>query len=529
MTIPRVVFLVPRRNDNGHRDEVWEYAKRRWQRYMPDVEIFEGHHDDGPFNRSAAVNRASDAAGDWDFGIVIDSDVLLSVSQVRAAIAKAQETGHVTWGHRRWRGIREDATKRIIADRYDPNQDLPADLDRDKLDLIVERTNPLSWSCCIVIPRSVWDDMGGFDERFQGWGFEDMAFQSVVCGLYGWERIEGDVIHLWHPRSEERIIKGETRDTATPEYVVNARLGRRYMVALRRDHQLHDRGDTPTTEEERQRDIRNLRADDAKYATVVKRLGLPDWSEWWPTLEELRDGAKAARGQASGAKVTLVVHTGGEAETWEERSRYLRESLASLASNVTGPIVQRVIFSDWHDRFQPELEAIAVEHGFYVVGGGHHGYIDSMRRKWEYLSKRARGDYIFATEDDFIYDRPVDLAPMLETLRENPGLAQIALLRGAYYAREHEAGGVLESLSTPIELVNHRDYPFVRHRDHWTANPALFRKAITKTAWPRSKSSERLFGDALLRDKDVAFAYWGSGEPWVTHIGAVKAALVGTY
>jgi hypothetical protein len=48
-----------------------------------------------------------------------------------------------------------------------------------------------------------------------------------------------------------------------------------------------------------------------------------------------------------------------------------------------------------------------------------------------------------------VYDRDVDLAAMIETLDEQPDVRQLALLRGPYYPREIEAGGVLESLSTP--------------------------------------------------------------------------------
>ena len=521
----KVVFLVPRRKDHGPRDKIWEYCRRRWQKYMPDVQVFEGHHDKGPFNRSAAVNRAAEAAGDWDIGIVIDSDVLLSISQVRAAIASAASTGRVTWAHRRWRGIREDATRRIVDDRHNRELDMPEELDRDELDLIVERTNPLSWSCCIAMPRKVFDDMGGFDERFRGWGFEDMAFQSVICGLYGWERIEGDVVHLWHPRSEERIKLGDTRDTATPEYVVNARLGRRYMVALRRDRKLHDRGDMPSSDEERTRDINNLIRDDMKYTKVAKALGLPDWSKWWPTLEELVEGAKAARGVEPQPTVTVVLRTGGEAAVWSERSEYLRQSLRSFSQNVAGPIVQKVIYSDWDPEFRPELEAIGAAHGFYVVGPRRHvGYAEAHRLLWKYLDGRAQGEYIFSIEDDFVYDRPVDLGPMLDALQEHPHLRQMALLRGAYYPREVEAGGVLQSLPTPVTLRNDRPHPFVEHRDHFTDNPSLFHKSLVSTPWPTGTSTERHFGNTILKNPDAAFAYWGSGDPWISHIGAVRAS-----
>jgi hypothetical protein len=522
----KATFLVPRREDNGHRDKVWQYARARWERYFPDIPIVEGHHpaDEGAFNRSRAVNRAADAAGAWDLGIVIDSDVMLKVSQARAAIERAADTGKVTWGHRRWRGISEAWTNRIVADR----RDLGPELDATDIDVLVERTNPVSWSCFQVFPRAVWDDMGGFDERFVGWGYEDMAVQSLVVGLYGHERIEGDVIHLWHPRSEERIVKGEPATTATADYNRNARWGRRYMVATRRLG-FHDRLEAADAAE-MERDINNLLRDDEKVAKRQSRDERKPFDGWWPTLEELRDGAKAFRAQASKAAeptVALIVRTGGEADKWPERREYLRQSLASLMANVKGPIAQRVIYADWNPEIRPELDAIAREHGFYVVGPASHvGYIRAMQELWRYIDRRTTAPYIFSVEDDFTYRQPVDLVPMIATLRENPHLRQLALLRAPYYPREHEAGGVLASLKTPVELRNHRPFPFVEHRDHFTANPSLFHRSLVQTPWPSGESSERRFGDLVLKDKRAAFAYWGDGTPAIDHIGETRAANV---
>jgi hypothetical protein len=516
----RTVLLVPRRA-HPERDRLWAWCRARWQTILPSVPIYEGHHDEGAFNRSAAINtaaRLADADGRWDVGIVIDADTFIRASQVRAAVSSAFKTGRVTWAHRRWRGISEEWTERVVKSR----QDFGAEVDREDMDILVERTNPLSWSCCIAIPRAVWDDMGGFDERFVGWGFEDMAFMSLVCGLYGHERIEGDVYHLWHPRSEERIVKGQPARTAPPEYITNARLGRRYMVALRRDHGLHDRPGLPSSEEERLRDIANLQADDAKLAPVARSLGLPDWTDWWPTLPELRDGAKALRIGPS-PRVTVVVRTGGEPETWPERREYLRASLASLTEHVSGPIVQRVIYSDWGREHRAELDAIAAEHGFYVAGDGHHGYTPGAARMWRYLSRRAQGDYIFGAEDDFLYREDIDLGELVDVLSADPQLAQVALLRAPAYQSEIDKGGLLGWPWEAFTPVRMNGYSYLTHRLFWTANPSLYRRSLTERAWPQKPSSERVFGEALFRDPKTMVAFWGTGEPSIEHIGTVRA------
>lgn len=531
----KVVILVPWRTDDGPRAAVWKACKSRWEALFPDWPVYEGRSPDGPFNRSAAINDAAREAGEWDVAVIIDADVMLKAGNVREAVERAAKTGKVTWAHRRWRGISEEATRRLT--RPDPVWAEAAlgkggiehsDLDAD-IDLIVEKTTPMSWSCCIAIRRDAWDKVGGFDERFAGWGFEDIAFQAATGGLVGWDRVEGDVLNFWHPRVPGAGRADKTGSAYTPQALVNGRLGMRYMVALRRDHRLTDRPE-PAGEDEIARDIRNLERQDAEFAKDQHPLDRPRWEGWWPTLQELIDGAKDMHiGPVAGPpRVTLVVTSGGKAETWEDRRSYLEASLASL-SKVTGPIVQRVIYSDWPDDIRTgELQEIASRHGFYVVGEGNHGHTGMRQRLWKYLAKHAQGDYIFATEDDFGYDQPVDLDAMLAVLRKQPHLAQLALLRDACYPDERETGGIL---GWPLPAFTFHAGWF-SHREFWTNNPSLFRKALTERPWPdtrenpitgRGPGSEVIFGRQLTRDPRIRYGFWGSGEPWVRHLGVVRA------
>jgi hypothetical protein len=73
----------------------------------------------------------------------------------------------------------------------------------------------------VVVPRPLWDAVGGFDERFEGWGGEDDAFHAACRALCGTERLRGVAWHLWHEESP-------WRDHRSALYVQAYHLANRY-------------------------------------------------------------------------------------------------------------------------------------------------------------------------------------------------------------------------------------------------------------------------------------------------------------
>jgi len=77
----------------------------------------------------------------------------------------------------------------------------------------------------VVVNRRLWDAVGGFDEGFQGWGWEDNAFRSA-CLTFGdgdFIRLEGTVWHLHH-KSAKAEAKG------SPSWSANMARGERYRT-----------------------------------------------------------------------------------------------------------------------------------------------------------------------------------------------------------------------------------------------------------------------------------------------------------
>lgn len=528
-----VVILVPWRPDGGPRSAAWTVCRRRWEALFPDWPIYEGASPDGPFQRAAAINDAAAQAGAWDMALIIDADVMLPQSNVEEAVRRATGTGKVTWPHRRWRELSEFATTRLTGPKgylYAEGALGPGGIEgsafdaRDEgghpiIDLIATTTTPLSMSCAMAVRRDAWDAIGGFDERFVGWGHEDSAFAAAAAHYAGWDRVEGDVLNLHHPR-----LPGAGRADVvshkryTPAALANARLGFRYTVALRRDQGWADKP-ARATREALDRDIANHRILDAEMAAQQTPEERRRFDDWWPTIPELVDQAKAYRT----GEVTLVMHSGGSPDRWPERRAYLRRSMASLHEQVHGPIIQRVVYDCWGDpAIREELRAIAEPLGFYVVGPEHEvDFTAGMQAMWAYLRKRAKADFILAVEDDFTYQRPVDLVPMIATLKRNPHLVQLALLRDACYPDERETGGIL---GWPLPSFQFRDGWF-EHRQFFTLNPSLFRRSLTERPWPSGHHSETLFGKSLFNDRSLRAAFWGAGEEWIAHIGEVRAGV----
>jgi hypothetical protein len=209
VTIP---VLVPWRPDGGRRDDLWRYVRRSFWSTLPDFRIVTGRSPDGPFNRSAAVNDAAALAGRWRVAVIADNDTWVPPAQLSTAVTMAQETGRLTAAFSRVVELSHDYTDRLL----DGSASL-ADFNIDRV-----RTEPLGvQSSMLVVPHALWEQVGGFEVKFQGWAGEDNAFWKA-CAILGGEpaRIDGCAFHLWHQPALR----------AGADYRTNIALWRRYQA-----------------------------------------------------------------------------------------------------------------------------------------------------------------------------------------------------------------------------------------------------------------------------------------------------------
>lgn len=212
------VILVARREDHGWRDDLWKFCRNRWADLLPDFSISEGFHcGPEPFSFSAAINAsartATECEPDWDVCLYIGADWLAGQRECEKACHRALRTRQLVFAHDRTALLTEWQTTALL----NGNVDLVTALQGVEW-------HPNTFSGVVAIPRTLWDAVGGFDERVARWGAEDLCFWDACNALGGgFQRIPGDLVHLWHPQVwEER--------EGNPEHAANLELWGRYRA-----------------------------------------------------------------------------------------------------------------------------------------------------------------------------------------------------------------------------------------------------------------------------------------------------------
>lgn len=213
------------------------------------------------------------------------------------------------------------------------------------------------------------------------------------------------------------------------------------------------------------------------------------------------------------------------------------DTIASARDRLHGDIHKWWLYHDGH--VHPSEVDRLMETGIdelFWHPDGRQGFGGAIAHAWKTVVLNSPATHLFHLEDDFTFNRDVDLDDIAYVLDTHRYLAQMALRRQPWNDAEKAAGGVVELIPTafsdqstfrPKEGAAVGFDPqllmWLEHREFWTTNPSLIRvEHILNNPWPNVPQSEGRYTLALKDyDPDLRFGYWGhrdSGE-WVHHIG----------
>ena len=186
-----VSFLIPFQFDSGPREASFHWIKRYTENMFPGAEICIGESSTIPFNKSKAVNNAAKRAT-RDILVLLDADIFCDPDIIRQSIALLEKS---TWviPYKRILKVSQEDTSLVLQSKAS----WPIHFGLTRSEYIEA---PAYVGALNIIPRKCFEMVGGFDERFVGWGREDDVFSFAVdtlCGHY--LRLEAEIYHLWHP------------------------------------------------------------------------------------------------------------------------------------------------------------------------------------------------------------------------------------------------------------------------------------------------------------------------------------------
>jgi hypothetical protein len=180
----KAAVCIPHRGIDVHRQANLDYTVNRWTGFG--LPVFYADSDEGPFNRSQAINRAV-ARSKADVYVIADNDVVLETSQQAwESIEDAYTNDFYTVCFSKLNVLDWEASAAVRAGGKPQEQ------------FVLESVR-LVWSNCFAISRVLFERVGGFDERFVGYGHQDGAFLNACSTLGGKNRVNGNAYHLRHP------------------------------------------------------------------------------------------------------------------------------------------------------------------------------------------------------------------------------------------------------------------------------------------------------------------------------------------
>lgn len=143
------------------------------------------------WQRAVAVNDAAAQAGDWEVAFIADCDTIPDHEGILRAVEWVRSTRGGVRPHEQRYMLNHKQTITAVQRGVDaiPRAHLKAPWAGGGLD---------------VIHREAWDKVGGMNEAYEHWGWEDSDFHVQLVVKASWDRLPGVAWHLHHDATDPR-------------------------------------------------------------------------------------------------------------------------------------------------------------------------------------------------------------------------------------------------------------------------------------------------------------------------------------
>ena len=146
------------------------------------------------FNRANARNRAVGLSKSNIF-LLVDADSVIPVAQLEEAFIIAKQAHKICQPFNEVHFLNKSASGNLIADFTNFKPHSHSYVFKGPNEVFLQHSGG-----AYVVIKSQWEEMGGMDERFTGWGGEDSAYNHEYRRTFGpIEYVDGPLYSLYHP------------------------------------------------------------------------------------------------------------------------------------------------------------------------------------------------------------------------------------------------------------------------------------------------------------------------------------------
>lgn len=238
---PKISIIIPFSSKDKYRKKALKWLLDYWKHELPEAEIIVGRSGGKVFCKGEALNEAIQKSK-GEVIAILDSDAYLSGFVLEYCADRILENPcDRLWfiPYRHLYRLKRRITTNIL--KSDPKNPLrmkcPPPHDYIENKGFISKYGHRYGAMAMIFPREAYDTLGCLDERFVGWGGEDVSLLRALDTLYGKHKTTRNCIfHLWHPyigeNYQSRRWKGQTQGN------VNQHLAMKYHKATRKPSEM---------------------------------------------------------------------------------------------------------------------------------------------------------------------------------------------------------------------------------------------------------------------------------------------------
>lgn len=184
-----ISIIIPYQYNGERREYLFQIIKKQYENDFPNTEIIVSEDKIKPFNKSIAINKGVERSN-GDIIMIADADTIVPKNYLLNSI---QILDGFIFPFKFYHFLNEEETNKFLqtSKASDSNAWII------KNDFGVRNTGGVQ-----IVTRELFEKLGKYDERFTGWGWEDLEFVWRVYDELGDVPIldYGHAYHMWHER-----------------------------------------------------------------------------------------------------------------------------------------------------------------------------------------------------------------------------------------------------------------------------------------------------------------------------------------